>query len=298
MSRPAPPPAPRGGSGVVLRTLTEDERSRARQRAWPTPRCATSKSAGWRKRKPSAATPRKASSRPSAKPPRPAARPRKSAIARTRKPSARPNSKPRSVSAKPRPRPQPRPRPRPHARGAAARAARLSPPRPPTRTKVRARSVAVRAAPSAPSVSHRRPPPSRRPQKQRGRLTLVTALTADDVRERSIASFRRRTQRLKGHAVQRAEGKADSRSGHSGSDHHPGTRQPHVRARGRRHPPADEAGRDAQDHRRDRCRHRAADRRGTRPHRQARRRVATSRKACSTSSTIPPIPSRARRSSP
>ncbi len=37
------------------------------------------------------------------------------------------------------------------------------------------------------------------PQKQRGRLTLVTALDADDVRERSIASFRRRTQRLKGH---------------------------------------------------------------------------------------------------
>jgi translation initiation factor IF-2 len=28
---------------------------------------------------------------------------------------------------------------------------------------------------------------------------LVTALNADDVRERSIASFRRRTQRLKGH---------------------------------------------------------------------------------------------------
>src|SRR6202045_3338698 len=37
------------------------------------------------------------------------------------------------------------------------------------------------------------------PQKQRGPLTLVTALNADDVRERSIASFRRRTQRLKGH---------------------------------------------------------------------------------------------------
>lgn len=38
------------------------------------------------------------------------------------------------------------------------------------------------------------------PSKQRGRLTVVTALTADDVRERSIASFRRRTQRLtKGH---------------------------------------------------------------------------------------------------
>ena len=39
------------------------------------------------------------------------------------------------------------------------------------------------------------------PQKDRGRLTLVTALNADEVRERSIASFRRRTQRLKGHAA-------------------------------------------------------------------------------------------------
>ena len=38
------------------------------------------------------------------------------------------------------------------------------------------------------------------PAKQRGRLTIATALNADDVRERSIASFRRRTQRLKGHA--------------------------------------------------------------------------------------------------
>ena len=38
-------------------------------------------------------------------------------------------------------------------------------------------------------------------EKQRGRLTLVTALRADEVRERSVASFRRRTQRLKGHAA-------------------------------------------------------------------------------------------------
>src|ERR1041385_9007443 len=35
--------------------------------------------------------------------------------------------------------------------------------------------------------------------KERGRLTLVTALTADEVRERSVASFRRRTQRMTGH---------------------------------------------------------------------------------------------------
>jgi translation initiation factor IF-2 len=50
--------------------------------------------------------------------------------------------------------------------------------------------------PAAPPKTTAKPAP----QKQRGRLTLVTALTADDVRERSIASFRRRTQRLKGHA--------------------------------------------------------------------------------------------------
>src|SRR4030088_762910 len=39
--------------------------------------CATSKNGGWRKRKPGAATARKASNRPSAKQPKPDARPRK-----------------------------------------------------------------------------------------------------------------------------------------------------------------------------------------------------------------------------
>src|SRR5579862_5630711 len=36
-------------------------------------------------------------------------------------------------------------------------------------------------------------------EKRRGRLTVVTALTADEVRERSVASFRRRVQRQSGH---------------------------------------------------------------------------------------------------
>src|ERR1700722_1902745 len=49
--------------------------------------------------------------------------------------------------------------------------------------------------PAAPPKTTAKPAPA----KQRGRLTLVTALNADDVRERSIASFRRRTQRLKAH---------------------------------------------------------------------------------------------------
>src|SRR5256884_5797338 len=38
-------------------------------------------------------------------------------------------------------------------------------------------------------------------QKNRSRLTLVTALSADEERERSVAAFRRRVQRLKGHTA-------------------------------------------------------------------------------------------------
>ncbi|HKS83908.1 MAG TPA: translation initiation factor IF-2, partial [Pseudolabrys sp.] len=45
-----------------------------------------------------------------------------------------------------------------------------------------------------------RPAPRSGGEKQRARLTVINALNADDVRERSVASFRRRTQRLKGAA--------------------------------------------------------------------------------------------------
>jgi translation initiation factor IF-2 len=60
----------------------------------------------------------------------------------------------------------------------------------------RSRRPGSPARPAAPP----RPAPRAGAEKQRGRLTLVTALRADEVRERSVASFRRRTQRLKGHA--------------------------------------------------------------------------------------------------
>jgi translation initiation factor IF-2 len=55
-------------------------------------------------------------------------------------------------------------------------------------------------APGRPATPPR-PAPRVGAEKQRGRLTVVTALRADEVRERSVASFRRRTQRLKGHAA-------------------------------------------------------------------------------------------------
>jgi translation initiation factor IF-2 len=52
-----------------------------------------------------------------------------------------------------------------------------------------------------------RPVPAPKPtrtaggEKRRGRLTVVTALKEDEERQRSVASFRRRVQRLKGHAA-------------------------------------------------------------------------------------------------
>jgi translation initiation factor IF-2 len=61
-----------------------------------------------------------------------------------------------------------------------------------------------RRGPSGTSARPSTPPRPAAPrpgaEKQRGRLTVINALSAGEVRERSIASFRRRTQRLKGHA--------------------------------------------------------------------------------------------------
>ncbi len=60
------------------------------------------------------------------------------------------------------------------------------------RSARRGGSAAARPAPApkAPRVGA---------EKRRGRLTVVTALSADEVRERSVASFRRRVQRMTGH---------------------------------------------------------------------------------------------------
>jgi translation initiation factor IF-2 len=86
-------------------------------------------------------------------------------------------------------------------------------------TKAKPAQVSGRATPpviepdedEAPRSSRRgaaaaRPAPAPKPtrgaaEKRRGRLTVVTALEADEERERSVAAFRRRVQRLKGHTA-------------------------------------------------------------------------------------------------
>ncbi len=62
---------------------------------------------------------------------------------------------------------------------------------------------APRTARRGPGGAPARPAPAPKApkgnEKRRGRLTVVTALSADEVRERSVASFRRRVQRITGH---------------------------------------------------------------------------------------------------
>lgn len=53
-------------------------------------------------------------------------------------------------------------------------------------------------APARPAVPAK-PTRTAGPEKSRGRLTVVNAQSADDERQRSVASFRRRTQRMSGH---------------------------------------------------------------------------------------------------
>src|SRR3954453_4193530 len=193
LARPATPAAPRAGSGVVLRTLTEDERS-ARASA-----LADAKVRDMEERRLAEEEAKRRNSKEGrARAERKAAEARRKAEEERHrhdeeaKRTAELEAKKRFGETEVKP---------------AAPAARTAVP------AARAPGVAVeveddegprqiRRGPAG-AIRPAAPPnttPKPAPQKQRGRLTLVTALNADDGRERSIASFPRRTQRLKGHA--------------------------------------------------------------------------------------------------
>ncbi|WP_035704293.1 translation initiation factor IF-2 [Bradyrhizobium genomosp. I (2014)] len=231
-SRPAPPAAPRNaGSGVVLRTLTEDERSarasaladaklrevEERRQAEEEAQRRAVREAAERAEREAAEARRKAEDerhRHEDEAKRKAETEAKKRFGEGEQPSAaRPAT---AAPAAPAPRPgAPAARP-----GTTTARPGTTPARPATTTAQRpggpaGRGPAVAAEPDeeeAPRQIRRGPggaarpaPPPKTthkpgPQKERGRLTVVTALNADEVRERSIASFRRRTQRLKGHA--------------------------------------------------------------------------------------------------
>jgi len=64
------------------------------------------------------------------------------------------------------------------------------------------RGAAVRRGPGARPAAPVKTPRAPGGEKQRGRLTVVTALSGEEERQRSVASFRRRTQRMTGHRAQ------------------------------------------------------------------------------------------------
>jgi translation initiation factor IF-2 len=194
----APPAQPRSTSGVVLRTLTEDERS-ARASA-----LADAKVRDIEERKIAEEEAKRRASREGVEQAeREAAEARRKAEEERHRHDEEAKRK-AELEAKKRFGEAETTTPRPAAATPAARPAAVPASRAPSiaveieedegpRQVRRGPGGALRPA-AAPKTTAK---PA--PQKQRGRLTLVTALNADDVRERSIASFRRRTQRLKGH---------------------------------------------------------------------------------------------------
>src|ERR1700737_1809441 len=193
-ARPAPPPAPpRSNSGVVLRTLTEDERSarasaladakirdvEERRLAEEEAKRRNSKEGIEQAEREAAEARRKAEEE----------RHRQDEEAK-RKAELEPKKRLGEAEAKPAATVRARAVPAARSPGIAAD---ISDEDEGPRQVRRGPGGAIRPA-AAPKTTAK---PA--PAKQRGRLTLVTALNADDVRERSIASFRRRTQRLKGH---------------------------------------------------------------------------------------------------
>jgi translation initiation factor IF-2 len=196
--QPSPPsrqsgPPSRSGSGVVLRTLTEEEKN-ARASALADARLRDIEE----RRLAEIEAARRNSKEGIAQAEREAAEARKKAederhrIEEEVKAKAEREAKKRQAEADVK-------------AAAAAKAAGLPPPRAPgvaaDATDEDEGPRQIRRGPGgvARPVMAAKPTAKPAPAKQRGRLTLVTALSADDVRERSIASFRRRTQRLKGH---------------------------------------------------------------------------------------------------
>ena len=184
-SRPAAPStaaavAPKT-SGVVLRTLTEEERS-ARAQALAGAQMRELEERGRAEEEAKFAAPAKKAIASSAPQRKRANAKKKSAASTTKRPSAKPTKSPRSRFGADT---------TTFRRGPASRV-RCSRPK---RKKRRVTHGVARP------LARRQPPKPTRSagEKRRGRLTVVTALSADDVRERSVASFRRRIQRMTGH---------------------------------------------------------------------------------------------------
>ncbi|MBR1149903.1 translation initiation factor IF-2 [Bradyrhizobium sp. JYMT SZCCT0428] len=209
-SRPSAPAAPRAGSGVVLRTLTEDERSarasaladakvrdiEERRLAEEEAKRRSSREGIEQAEREAAEARRKAEEerhRLEEEAKRKAELEAKKRFGETEAKAATTAAPGTTITSTARPAARPTASAVPPARAPGVAADASDEDEGPRQIR-RGPGGAMR--PAVPPKTTHKPGP----QKERGRLTLVTALDADNVRERSIASFRRRTQRLKGHA--------------------------------------------------------------------------------------------------
>ena len=185
------PPAPK--SGVVLRSLTEEERS-GRDQALGDARLREAEERRQADEEAKLRAEREAHDTTSARPPRRASAKRTSAANTTKTPSAAPTRSPRSASAK---------REAAARRAGCRRARRGGIAR--RRARAQARSRRGRGAALQARTRRRRAPgraaaaadraAKTTAERPRGRLTLVNAMSAGEVRERSEASFRRKIRK-------------------------------------------------------------------------------------------------------
>jgi translation initiation factor IF-2 len=191
---PAPETAPAKPSGVVLRTLTEEERS-ARAHALADARVREAEE----RRIAEEEARRRQSREVSERAERDAAETRKRDEEERRRHDEEAKRKAEQEAKKRFGEDETKPK---AALTPAARAAQLeAEEEEPARAPRRGPGGAARPVPPP------RPAPRGGAEKRRGRLTVVTALSQDEVRERSVASFRRRVQRLKGHAANESKEK-------------------------------------------------------------------------------------------
>ena len=126
-------------------------------------------------------------------------------------------------------------------------------------------------------------------ERRRGKLTVTRALSDDDERVRSVASYKRHLQRVnKGHQQQPGRPRRSARH-HRARNHHRGrSGQPHGAPHRGRHQGADEERHDGDAQRRHRRRHRRTGRRRIWPCRQARGRKRRAGRPDRRRPTMPP----------
>ncbi len=209
-ARPATPPPPK--TGVVLPTLTEEQRD-ARARALVDARAREEEDR--RRQEADAAVRREREAREKSEREAAEARKREEELRRAQDASFKRQSEDEARRRLAGGEPAATPatslgRKPPIASAATAAPAPVSPARASGAPDEEAKPIVRRAVIPAPSGKVMLPTP--RPtrggeQRNRGRLTVATATSAEEERTRSVAAFRRRTQRLKGHGAQESKEK-------------------------------------------------------------------------------------------